>query len=284
MALPDFVIIGAMKAGTTSLFDQFAAQPGIFMSDPKEPEFFSDDATFAKGMAWYEALFGAAPPGTLKGEGSTGYTKRPSYPKAAERLAAALPDARLIYVTRDPFDRLVSHVIHEWTQGVLPADIDQALAISEEPIAFSRYAWQLEPYVRLFGKDRILVTSLEAITRDPSGEFARMGVFLGAPGPLVWRTDQGASNVSAERLRKIPLQRLLIDSGPAAWLRRRFVPQGLRDAVKARLRMRQRPSLSAETRARLAPVFAADYAALSALFPEAPLHPPPMAELPEAAS
>jgi hypothetical protein len=269
VALPDFVIIGAMKCGTTTLQEQLAAQPGVFMSTPKEPNFFSDDPVWAKGLGWYESLFADAPPGALKGEASTHYAKLPTYPACADRLAATLPDARLIYVTRDPFARLVSHYIHEWTMGVIRTDLETALTRHPELVAYGRYAMQLAPYVARFGRERILLTSLERLEAEPDAEFARIGAFLGAPAPFVWRRDLGPANVSAERIRRLPFAHLLIDHPVAAALRRTFAPKALREFVKDRLRMKRRPVLSEAARARLAPVFEEDRAALARLFPEA---------------
>ena len=65
-ARPDFMVIGAMKCATSTLHEQLARQPGLFMSTPKEPNFFSDDDVHARGMAWYEALFADAPAGSLR--------------------------------------------------------------------------------------------------------------------------------------------------------------------------------------------------------------------------
>ena len=127
MALPDFVIIGAMKCGTTTLASQLGAQPGIFMSTPKEPNFFSDDAVYAQGIGWYRRLFDPAPDGTLRGEASTHYTKLPTYPDTTTRLSETLEDPKLIYLIRDPMARAVSHYIHEWTQGVISSDLETAL-------------------------------------------------------------------------------------------------------------------------------------------------------------
>ncbi|MGR3434230.1 MAG: sulfotransferase, partial [Shimia sp.] len=73
MPYPDFLIIGAMKCGTTTLAAQLGRQDGVFVCDPKEPFYFSDDAVHARGPDWYRGLFAAAAPGDLKGEGSTRY-------------------------------------------------------------------------------------------------------------------------------------------------------------------------------------------------------------------
>src|SRR5690606_4205334 len=149
-------IIGAMKSATSTLHEQLALQPGIFMSTPKEPNFFSDDAQFAKGLGWYTGLFAEAEPNALCGESSTHYTKLPTHPHTVERLAAAVPGARFIYVMRHPIDRLVSHYIHGWTMREISEPIDEAIDRHPELIAYGCYAKQLTPYFERFGRDRVL--------------------------------------------------------------------------------------------------------------------------------
>ena len=95
---PDYVLIGAMKCGTSTLAAQLGAQPGIFMTEPKEPNFFSDDANFAKGTDWYASLFAGAAGEDLTGEASTHYTKRPELPETVTRLKAHVPQAKLVYM------------------------------------------------------------------------------------------------------------------------------------------------------------------------------------------
>jgi hypothetical protein len=265
VALPDFIVIGAMKCGTTTLQAQLAAQPGVFMSTPKEPNFFGDDATYARGQGWYEGLFAAAPPGALKGEASTHYTKLPTYPHCVERIAAMLPDVRLIYMIRDPFERLVSHYMHEWTTGVMTEPLAEALERHPELVAYSRYGMQIEPYVARFGAGRILVIDLAEMERAPQATLSAVGRFLGLAAEPVWQEDRAATNVSAERLRRLPLHKLLVANPVADALRRAFVPRSLREAVKRRLRMDTRPTLPPAARAALTPVFEADRALLRRL-------------------
>ena len=264
MAYPDFVIIGAMKCGTSSLHAQLAAQDGFFMSEPKEPNFFSDDDVYAKGTDWYQGLF-AGGEDALKGESSTHYAKRPTYPACFERLSATLPRARFIYVMRDPLDRLVSHYIHEWTMGNVKGTLSEEIETARELIDYGRYAYQLEPYLAHYGRERILPVFLERMNADPQSELARIGAFLGAGRPLTWREDISAQNVSRDRLRKPPLSGLLIDNPVAQVLRRTFVPQGVRDRIKSRLQMRERPSLSEGDLKRLKPVFDEDLNKLGAM-------------------
>ena len=129
--LPDFVIMGAMKCATTTLHKQLAAQLGIFMSTPKEPCFFSNDEVYHKGLDWYQSLFRGAAPGEICGEASTNYTKMPTYPATVDRMQRHLPHVRLIYIMREPIDRLGSHYAHDWTLGDISVPIDQA--IDEHP-------------------------------------------------------------------------------------------------------------------------------------------------------
>lgn len=257
MALPDFVIIGAMKCGTSTLAAQLAAQPGVFMTTPKEPNFFSDNEIFARGLPWYESLFDAAAESDLKGEASTHYTKLPTHPHAARRLHAAAPGARLIYLTRDPVERLISHYIHEWTMGTMDLPLEEAVERYPELFDYGRYEMQLAPWRARFGEDRILRLSLEEMQADPQGTLDRVAVFLGRPGAFAWRSELGRVNASAERLRRFPLDELVLANPAAAVLRRALVPRRLREAVKSRLRMSERPALPSALRAKLAERFAA---------------------------
>ena len=270
MALPDFLVIGAMKCGTSTLAAQLAAQPGLFVTEPKEPNYFSDDAVFARGRGWYEGLFAGAGPDALKGEASTHYTKLPTHPRTLARMAAVLEDPRLVYVIRDPLARLVSHYIHGWSLGEIRVPLDAALARHPELVAYGRYAMQIEPYLRHYGPERICLSSLERLAADPQGELARIARFVGHAGPVAWAAESGRLNASAERVRRFPGYALLVDNPVAAALRRALVPRGLRGAIRARLTMRARPALAPEAHARLMAVYAPDRAALARLLPDAP--------------
>jgi hypothetical protein len=257
-----------MKCGTSTLQSQLAAQPGVFMCTPKEPNFFSDDSVFSRGMAWYESLFADAPANVVKGEASTHYTKLPTYPACADRLHAALPDLKLIYMIRDPYDRIVSHFIHEWTMGVMSGSLDEAIARHPEFVAYSRYAMQIAPYVERYGLQRILVLELEAMQADPQGTLSRVARFLGLRDEPVWRAEHTEVNASMQRLRRVPLYSLFVEHPVAAAVRRAVIPQWVRDRVKDRLRLRERPDISDALRANLKPVFDADRVLLEDMFPE----------------
>ena len=154
--LPEFIIIGAMKSATSTLHNQLSAQPGIFMSTPKEPNFFSDDGIYKQGLGWYSGLFNEAVAEDICGESSTHYTKLPDYPQTIQRLKAAIPQPKLIYVMRHPVDRLISHYMHQWSQGVISCDINQAIDRYPELINYSCYGMQVTPYLKEFGSEAVL--------------------------------------------------------------------------------------------------------------------------------
>ena len=260
--LPDFIIIGAMKSATTTLQEQLARQPGIFMCDPKEPNFFSDDEQYRKGLAWYAALFSVAPAGALLGEASTHYTKLPTHPRSVARLRERLPNVRLVYVMRHPVDRLVSHFIHEWRMGSIDCGIDAAVARHTEMIAYGQYAMQLHPFFDAYGREAVLPVFFDRLIREPQAELERVCRFIGYQGAPRWVHDLKPANVSSEMLRRFPLYRLVVDSAPATRLRRALIPQGWRDWVKTRLTMRQRPVLSRDVRTALEAEFDRDLARL----------------------
>lgn len=264
MSLPDFLIVGAMKCGTSTLAAQLAAQDGVFMTVPKEPNFFSDDEVWARGEGWYRGLFAEAGDGDLKGEASTHYTKLPTHPATLERMATLLEAPRIVYMIRNPVERTVSHYIHEWSQGAFSADPVQAFASHPELVDYGRYGMQIEPYMARFGAENVFLTSLEQLKADPRTELDRIGAFLGRP--LSWREDLGAQNVSAERSRKLPLHGLLVDNPVAALLRRTLVPKALRTRIREGRRMQDRPELPDTLREAIEGEFARDREVLAGLF------------------
>lgn len=242
--LPDFVIIGAMKCGTSTLHEQLALRSGLHMSSPKEPNFFSDDDRYARGLDWYCECFAGASPGQLCGESSTHYTKWPTHPRAPERLWRHVPEARLVYVMRDPVERIVSQYIHEWSRREVRGRFQEVLLREERFTAYSSYARQLDPYLRLFGWEQILLVAFERMWVEPDAQLARICRFLGdpSPEPCRWTDALPAQNVSSRRLRRSPLREALLQVPVLRWLKD-GIPSGLRDALKRPWRMVERPEI-----------------------------------------
>ncbi len=258
LVLPDFMIVGAMKCATSTLHDQLAQQPGIHMSTPKEPNFFSNDEIYRNGIGWYSSLFRDEPK-LLQGESSTHYTKMPTYPETLPRmLKHGLGGVKMIYVIREPVSRLVSQYIHEWSQGFLKDDINTALKTFPILVDYSRYHYQYCALLEHFDPDQILIVFYERLIAEPQSELERICGFIGYEGKPVWNFDLEAQNVSAKRIRKFPLYSLVVESPLLAFLRRTFVPKALREAVKDRLVMKQRPELNDDSRARLREIFDED--------------------------
>src|SRR4051794_536419 len=130
MALPDFLVIGAPKAGTTALHAALAEHPDLFMSHVKEPKLFltegppptrggPGDAQTYREHVWrrpdYEALFDGAPDGSLRGESTPFYLHDAD---AQRRIRRLVPRARLIAVLRDPVERAHSNWAHLWSAGL----------------------------------------------------------------------------------------------------------------------------------------------------------------------
>ena len=262
---PDFIIIGAMKSATSTLHAQLDSQPGIFMTSLKEPNFFSDDRHYRRGLEWYTSLFAQAGPRDICGESSTHYTKLPHYPNTVARLREAVPDVRLIYVMRNPIDRLLSHYVHEWSERTISEPIEQAVRRLPELTDYSRYGMQILPYLNTFGSDRLLLVFFEKLTAAPQSELERICQFLGYTGRPKWQEENAHQNISRERMRIGPALKFLVENPILRGARRTLIPGRCREWVKGFLRMDSKPFLSPELIVHLKQVFDKDLTLVSSL-------------------
>jgi hypothetical protein len=200
-ALPDFVILGAQRAGTTSLYEYLAAHPAVLPALVKEVHYFDEHA--GRPEAWYRAHFPLraelARRGALTGEGSPYYLFQPDGP---ERLAAALPAARFLVLLRNPVDRAFSHYRMNVRNRVERLGFEEALAAEPRRLAAAagldpaaallvrqrasyrargRYAEQLARWRERVPPERLLVLQSEEFLRDTAGVMARVQDFLGLP-------------------------------------------------------------------------------------------------------
>lgn len=181
---PNLFIIGAMKSGTTSLHEYLGTHPQIAMSEVKEPGYFVEELGLHKGEDWYLNLWAWNDRYRYYGESSTHYTKLPIYQGVPERLFRFNPDARLIYIMRNPLDRVVSHYWHairDVFHGGELLPLLEAIKGKPEYLAFSDYATQLEPYFERFGRESVLTLTFEALVKDPQHELDRIYRWLGLP-------------------------------------------------------------------------------------------------------
>lgn len=169
------LIVGAMKAGTTSLFDHLTQHPEVAGCTPKEPGFFAFDDVFARGADWYEGLFDFdARIHKVALDGSTDYTKWPHCDKILDRIAAFGADPKLIYLMRHPLRRLESHAKHvqfaKCELGRRPSPIaDHSLdaGVSAVSLDVSRYAQQLDQYHAKIENGQMLIVTLEELSTNP---------------------------------------------------------------------------------------------------------------------
>lgn len=156
--LPNFLVVGAMKAGTTSLYRYLRDHPQVFMPETKEVNFFNPLRNWRRGVGWYEGQFSAAPEDAIAvGEASTSYTKYPWIQGVPERICTVLGDVRLIYMVRDPIERMRSQYLHQLATGQEWRPIEEAFVQEPMYLNISRYGLQLDQYVPYVPRDRILV-------------------------------------------------------------------------------------------------------------------------------
>lgn len=233
--LPDFIIIGAAKSGTTTLHHALGNVSGVFMSNPKEPEFFARDDKFAEGLRAYAELFADAPPGAVCGEASTIYSRHPAQGEHVhERMADVVPGARLIYIVREPVRRAYSDYCqvlsnrmrfggHQRTNLSFRECVEQIPSV----LATSRFGHQLQRVLAFYPREQVLVLDFDELTASPQTTLQRILDFIGvaAPAPEVGRdntTHKQFNNIVRERmldqLRRVPFLKAVS----------RLVPHGLR--------------------------------------------------------
>ena len=142
------------------------------MSRPKELNFFVAELNWELGPDWYASHFDRAAP--VRGESSPHYTNLPRFTGVAERMRELLGDeARIVYMVRDPIDRMLSHYLHNVGGGYESRPLEEALADPDSAyVARSRYAMQVEPYLEAFGAERVLIVAREELRDDRARDHA----------------------------------------------------------------------------------------------------------------
>ncbi len=296
MALPDFLVAGVPKAGTTALHAALSRHPGLFLSPVKEPKFFltdgpppasgggPGDALTYREHVWqrdrYEALFNAAPPGTLRGEATPFYLYDPG---AMRRIRDLIPDVRLITVIRDPVERAHSNWTHLWSAGLEPVgDFVQACAEEQRRIdagwapfwhytSLGRYGEQLARAFSLFPREQLLVLRYRLLIEDPAAALSRICAFLGVENGLL--TEIPRENVTAHPEHTLAHRAVSLGMRATDTLGR-LLPGTAATAATHRLERflqrhgRERQPLSWDQRQALLPRFEDDVQMLGALLSE----------------
>ncbi|HUR78144.1 MAG TPA: sulfotransferase [Acidimicrobiales bacterium] len=161
--LPHFVIIGAMKAGTSTLYEWLTENAGAPACSEKEPGFFAVDRVWNRGADWYKNLFAPGPVPYRGGEASTHYSQPHMAEVAATRMRAVVPEARIIYLVRDPVERVRSHYRHDVLSARERRPFLEALRGNEQYLGASCYWSRLQPYLEHFPREQILVLPFDDI-------------------------------------------------------------------------------------------------------------------------
>jgi hypothetical protein len=277
MALPTFFIIGAAKAGTTSLHYYLDQHPEIQMSATKEPNFFAgpeNGIPYPQGrvsrLEDYERLFDPAV--GVRGEASVGYASHPRRQGAPERIKELVPEAKFIYLVRDPIARSVSHYQHRVAYEGERRSLREVLGDRPDPSSFcvcpSLYASQLDLYLRHFPRERLLVIDHADLLADRRATLRQVFAFLGVDHSVDFSQFDEELNTSNGHRLYPPGYRGLRGLPVSAPLRR--LPPGVRRALR-RLVERvlwpplQTSTLDDELRAQLVELYAGEVERLRAL-------------------
>jgi hypothetical protein len=238
------LIIGAMKCATTSLFYYLSEHPEISACSHKETQFFNTDQKLAQGIEWYRSLWKTSrPTETIALEASPTYTQIPFQPNVAERIAHFAKEEKLefrfIYIIRHPFDRIESHITHQLSER---GNTESNREIDEENIAFTQYARQLDPYVKHFGRDRILILTLNELTQNTQEVLKRVCRFLEIDPSFIFQSVDVVRN-SRDTLNLHPLVKRM---SQVQWIGKlvRRIPPAVRQYLRKPLARQDRLDVS----------------------------------------
>jgi hypothetical protein len=198
-SLKPFLLIGSAKSGTTALFFDICQHPDVFMPTVKEPsDLCLESVLTAEGRERYFSLFRDAPDGAWVGDASTTYTMRDTYPGVPHRAEAVLgPSARILFIGRDPLERLKSLYRHHVLIGREKRPLRDVPLEGSFFKLMSKYDHQLEPWLNVFSRDQILILRYEDYVRAPEAVVRRVWQHLGLE--QAQGTFGRLKNVSSER-------------------------------------------------------------------------------------
>lgn len=225
----DFVVIGAMRAGTTTLHEMLSRHPQIAMSRNKETDFFVAEKNLKRGLGWYLSQFDEDRP--IRGEISPNYSKARDFPGVPERLAQVSPDARLIYVVRDPVARALSQYAHSWHVGDLTITPAETVASGDYDslIDISSYARQLDHWHGYFQPSQVLVVDFDRLISDPPSQIERVLDHVGAARHLL---GAAATRNDGAQLSRVPRSLMRLARGPLRPLLTAALSQSQRDRLR----------------------------------------------------
>ncbi|RXP45405.1 sulfotransferase [Lutibacter sp. HS1-25] len=213
--LPNFLIIGAMKCGTTSLHDYLGKHPEIYTTNPKEIHFFTKDIYNPALLNEYLSNFKSNK--KISGASPQNYTKRHriDFSGVPERLYKHAPNIKLIYVVRDPIKRIISHYNEAQEGGYAPEQSFNNYLVeykNNHYVKTSMYYYQLQAYLEYFSMDQILVIESERLLTNRLETLNTVFDFLGVSKMKDESIFNYETNASTQKLRKNTMGSILFDS------------------------------------------------------------------------
>ena len=236
---PKFIIIGAQKCGTSSLHRHLDSHPDISMSTQKELNFFVESLNWKKGIEWYESQFTKA--AITHGESSPSYTMYPKFTGVPGKIHSYVPDAKLIYIVRDPIDRIVSHYLHQWydkrLSGTLSSILSDPASIrAQHYINTSNYYLQLSQYLEFYKLSNIYTVSLESLRHSPQETMQKIFRFLEVDDNYILPQASMVFNATQVKVRTNKLGDLLLTNSIPLRRLVNISARPLPPALKARIR------------------------------------------------
>jgi hypothetical protein len=207
-ALPNLIVIGAQKCGTSGLHYYLSLHPEISVSRPKELNFFIAERNWPKGVDWYRSHFD--PNAKVRSEASPNYTAYPQHLEVPERMHAVVPDAKLLYMVRDPIDRIAAHWVHNFAKRREKGDLRTTLLHPNTSyIARSHYYAQLQRFLRLYPRERVMVIEQEELRHRRNDTLRRIFEFAGVDAGFSHPGFAAQRHRTARKRRGTPLTAVL---------------------------------------------------------------------------
>ncbi|MCA9214213.1 MAG: sulfotransferase domain-containing protein [Planctomycetales bacterium] len=274
--LPNFMIIGASKCGTTSLWTYLDRHPDVFLTRIKEPMFFNMDRYYERGVNWYQQLFAEAGDAKLRGEATTSYTYAPHIPDVPKRIHDLVPDCKFIYMVRPPVARTYSHYVQELQVRVFAPEGDLGTfeeAIEKCPMLVDAgmYIKQLERFERYFSRDQIKVIFAKDLRQNPNAVLSDIQEFLGLSHADLTVNSPVTANTQGSHHARQQLNEKLekVKSIPGVHLLTRVIPKQTRANLYNRFVSSKRLRKIADLELDVKPALAQTNEDLRALFKEA---------------
>jgi hypothetical protein len=213
--LPNLVVIGAQKCGTSALHYYLSLHPEVSMSNPKELNFFIKPQWDRESVEWYESHF--QEPTKVRGESSPNYTTQPKKKGAARRMHSLIPEAKLIYMVRDPLERIVSAYIHNVSEGRETKDLFEALTHQRSTyLVRSAYHRQVTRFMKFYPRSQLLVLEQDDLLERREETLRQLFRFL--------EVDEGFWDPAYQRLRHQTRNKLRLRHGIRKHLEQQLQP------------------------------------------------------------